>query len=146
MQRRFVRPLSVGLTLIFFQQITGQPSVLYYAGQMFQKAGLRMGQQSAGIAGILGAFKLVMTGARRTCPLFPRLQRLHDDQSTGASGSMHGWQNQRPDESAWLTASAPAEGAVPHGCAASIRLIEAVLGRAVVHASWCQQPGPYTDS
>jgi hypothetical protein len=64
MQRRFVRPLSVGLTLIFFQQITGQPSVLYYAGQMFQKAGLRMGQQSAGIAGILGAFKLVMTGAR----------------------------------------------------------------------------------
>ena len=47
-------------------QITGQPSVLYYAGEMFQRAGLRMGQESAGIAGILGAFKLLMTGAHPT--------------------------------------------------------------------------------
>jgi hypothetical protein len=61
MQRRFVRPLSIGLSLIFFQQITGQPSVLYYAGKMFERAGLRMGQQATGTAGILGAFKLIMT-------------------------------------------------------------------------------------
>ena len=109
MQRRFMRPLSIGLSLIFFQQvhspsrachashfcvrytfspplktsvenmreqITGQPSVLYYAGEMFQRAGLRMGQQSAGIAGILGAFKLLMTGAQPTC-LLPMLRSGH---------------------------------------------------------------------
>ena len=56
-----MRPLFIGLSLIFFQQITGQPSVLYYAGKMFEHAGLKMGQQSAGIAGLLGAFKLLMT-------------------------------------------------------------------------------------
>ena len=56
-----MRPLFIGLSLIFFQQITGQPSVLYYAGKMFEQAGLKMGQQSAGIAGLLGAFKLLMT-------------------------------------------------------------------------------------
>lgn len=29
---RNVKPLTVGLSLMLFQQITGQPSVLYYAG------------------------------------------------------------------------------------------------------------------
>lgn len=61
LQRRFVWPLLIGLSLMFFQQVTGQPSVLYYATRMFEKAGLNMGQQSTGIAGVLGAFKLFMT-------------------------------------------------------------------------------------
>ena len=42
-------------------QVTGQPSVLYYATAMFQRAGIAMGQQATGIAGILGAFKLACT-------------------------------------------------------------------------------------
>jgi hypothetical protein len=29
---RYRRPLAVGMSLMLFQQITGQPSVLYYAG------------------------------------------------------------------------------------------------------------------
>lgn len=60
-QRRFLRQLGVGLSLMFFQQVTGQPSVLYYATKMFEKAGLRMGAEATGIAGVLGAFKLAMT-------------------------------------------------------------------------------------
>ena len=46
---------------MFFQQVTGQPSVLYYATKMFEMAGLRMGAEASGIAGVLGAFKLAMT-------------------------------------------------------------------------------------
>ncbi len=42
-------------------KVTGQPSVLYYATNMFQRAGLAMGQEATGIAGILGAFKLACT-------------------------------------------------------------------------------------
>ena len=42
-------------------KVTGQPSVLYYATSMFQRAGLAMGQEATGIAGILGAFKLACT-------------------------------------------------------------------------------------
>lgn len=60
-QRRFLRQLVVGLSLMFFQQVTGQPSVLYYATKMFEMAGLRMGAEASGIAGVLGAFKLAMT-------------------------------------------------------------------------------------
>lgn len=29
---RYRRPLAIGMSLMLFQQITGQPSVLYYAG------------------------------------------------------------------------------------------------------------------
>jgi hypothetical protein len=80
LQRRFAWPLLIGLSLMFFQQITGQPSVLYYATRMFQKAGLSMGQQSTGIAGVLGAFKLIMTCAlpfplRGFSCLFPRVEQ-----------------------------------------------------------------------
>lgn len=42
-------------------QITGQPSVLYYASQIFERAGFATGQEAAGVAVILGAFKLLMT-------------------------------------------------------------------------------------
>lgn len=42
-------------------QITGQPSVLYYASQIFEQAGFASGQEAAGVSVLLGAFKLVMT-------------------------------------------------------------------------------------
>ena len=50
-------------------KVTGQPSVLYYATSMFQRAGLSMGQEATGIAGILGAFKLACTCACSAPPL-----------------------------------------------------------------------------
>ena len=52
----------VGLSLMFFQQVTGQPSVLYYATKMFEKVGVSMGEKATGIAGVLGAWKLLVTG------------------------------------------------------------------------------------
>eukprot|EP00775_Hariotina_reticulata_P005690 gene5690-5928_t len=58
---RYYRPLLVGMSLMLFQQITGQPSVLYYASQIFERAGFASGQQAAGISVLLGSFKLVMT-------------------------------------------------------------------------------------
>lgn len=49
-QKRNWRPLYIGLSLMFFQQITGQPSVLYYAATIFQDAGFSGGQAAAGIS------------------------------------------------------------------------------------------------
>ena len=60
-QKRNLRPLYVGLSVVLFQQITGQPSVLYYAEQVFEAAGYDS-DQGAGVSVILGLFKLVMTG------------------------------------------------------------------------------------
>ena len=52
------RPLVIGLGLMLLQQITGQPSVLYYAIQVFRDAGV----SDPNLASvILGAFKLVAT-------------------------------------------------------------------------------------
>ena len=64
-QGRFARPLAVGTSLMFFQQVTGQPSVLYYASEIFEDAGFAAGAEANGISVILGVFKLIMTGARR---------------------------------------------------------------------------------
>lgn len=47
-QQRFRRPLLVGSSLMLFQQITGQPSVLYYAQQIFEAAGFASGQVGRG--------------------------------------------------------------------------------------------------
>jgi MFS family permease len=85
-QKRNLKPLYVGLSVVLFQQITGQPSVLcvfpnyhippndcpyktdiyfynrrYYAEQVFEAAGYDS-SQGAGVSVILGLFKLVMTG------------------------------------------------------------------------------------
>jgi len=46
---------------LFGMQITGQPSVLYYASQIFERAGFASGQEAAGVSVLLGSFKLVMT-------------------------------------------------------------------------------------
>ena len=59
---RYLRPLTVGTSLMLFQQITGQPSVLYYAADIFSKAGIGAGKDATGVSVILGVFKLVMTG------------------------------------------------------------------------------------
>eukprot|EP00803_Ostreobium_quekettii_P009160 evm.model.scf_959.3 EVM.evm.TU.scf_959.3 scf_959:19951-27131(-) len=56
-----VRPLLIGTSLMFFQQITGQPSVLYYASTIFQQAGFSGASAAAGVSVVLGVFKLVMT-------------------------------------------------------------------------------------
>lgn len=47
---------------MLFQQITGQPSVLYYAGKIFQEAGFGTAGAATAISVVLGLFKLVMTG------------------------------------------------------------------------------------
>ena len=59
---RYLKPLTVGISLMLFQQITGQPSVLYYAADIFNKAGIDAGKDATGVSVILGVFKLVMTG------------------------------------------------------------------------------------
>lgn len=46
---------------MLFQQITGQPSVLYYAASIFREAGFVSAGAATGVALVLGAFKLVMT-------------------------------------------------------------------------------------
>ena len=60
---RNVKPLTVGLSLMLFQQITGQPSVLYYAGKIFEAAGFGEAKDATGISVFLGFFKLLLTGA-----------------------------------------------------------------------------------
>jgi len=56
------QPLLVGTSLMLFQQITGQPSVLYYAAQIFQDAGFSAASDATRVSVILGAFKLLITG------------------------------------------------------------------------------------
>jgi sugar porter (SP) family MFS transporter len=59
---QYRRPLTVGVSLMLFQQITGQPSVLYYAAKIFQDAGFATAGEATGISVVLGFFKLLMTG------------------------------------------------------------------------------------
>jgi hypothetical protein len=50
------RALVAGLGVVTLQQITGQPSVLYYAASIFEEAGI-----SSYAAVLTGAFKLAAT-------------------------------------------------------------------------------------
>jgi len=59
---RNVRALYVGVSLMLFQQITGQPSVLYYAVDIFRAAGFQSAQAATQVSVLLGSFKLLMTG------------------------------------------------------------------------------------
>lgn len=51
---RYTKPLTVGLSLMLFQQITGQPSVLYYAANIFEEAGFGSARDATGISVFLG--------------------------------------------------------------------------------------------
>ncbi|GMH43402.1 hypothetical protein BSKO_11324 [Bryopsis sp. KO-2023] len=61
LEKKNAKPLYIGLSLMFFQQITGQPSVLYYAAKIFQDAGFAGEQAATGVSVVLGGFKLLMT-------------------------------------------------------------------------------------
>ncbi|XP_024367113.1 D-xylose-proton symporter-like 3, chloroplastic [Physcomitrium patens] len=56
-----LKALSVGGGLVFFQQFTGQPSVLYYAATILQTAGFSVASDATKLAVLLGIFKLIMT-------------------------------------------------------------------------------------
>ena len=54
--RRYRRALTAGIGVVLLQQFTGQPSVLYYAGAIFDAAGV------GAVASVaVGVFKLVAT-------------------------------------------------------------------------------------
>lgn len=57
-----LQALVVGAGLVFFQQVTGQPSVLYYAASILQDAGFAAASDATQVAVLLGFFKLLMTG------------------------------------------------------------------------------------
>jgi hypothetical protein len=47
-EQRYRAPLLVGMSLMLFQQITGQPSVLYYASSILAEAGISPGAEASG--------------------------------------------------------------------------------------------------
>lgn len=57
-----LKAFSIGGGLVLFQQITGQPSVLYYAASILQTAGFSAASDAARVAIYIGLFKLLMTG------------------------------------------------------------------------------------
>ncbi|CAO2840739.1 unnamed protein product [Amaranthus hypochondriacus] len=57
-----LRAFIIGGGLVLFQQITGQPSVLYYAGQILQKAGFSAASDATRVSVLIGLFKFMMTG------------------------------------------------------------------------------------
>ncbi|KAF3432668.1 hypothetical protein FNV43_RR23770 [Rhamnella rubrinervis] len=58
-----LKALVIGAGLVLFQQITGQPSVLYYAASIFQSAGFSAASDATRVSILLGLLKLIMTGA-----------------------------------------------------------------------------------
>lgn len=57
-----LKAFIIGGGLVLFQQITGQPSVLYYAGPILQTAGYAAASDAAKVSVLIGVFKLLMTG------------------------------------------------------------------------------------
>ncbi|KAA0066567.1 D-xylose-proton symporter-like 2 isoform X2 [Cucumis melo var. makuwa] len=62
-QGKCLKALIIGAGLVLFQQITGQPSVLYYAPSIFQSAGFSAAADATRVSILLGLLKLLMTGA-----------------------------------------------------------------------------------
>ena len=62
--------LVIGIGLVLFQQLSGQPSVLYFANRIFEKAGLGF-EAALGV----GCFKLLMTVASAALVEDPRFGR-----------------------------------------------------------------------
>jgi sugar porter (SP) family MFS transporter len=56
-----VKALTIGTGLVFFQQVTGQPSVLYYAATIFKEAGFAEASEATKISVFLGSLKLAAT-------------------------------------------------------------------------------------
>ncbi|XP_042469742.1 D-xylose-proton symporter-like 2 [Zingiber officinale] len=61
-QGKCLKALIIGAGLVFFQQITGQPSVLYYAATILQSAGFSAASDATRVSILLGLLKLIMTG------------------------------------------------------------------------------------
>ncbi|KAF8395155.1 hypothetical protein HHK36_019096 [Tetracentron sinense] len=57
-----LKAFIIGGGLVLFQQITGQPSVLYYAASILQSAGFSAASDAARVSVIIGIFKFLMTG------------------------------------------------------------------------------------
>lgn len=58
-----LKALIIGAGLVLCQQITGQPSVLYYAASILQSAGFSAASDATRVSILLGLLKLIMTGA-----------------------------------------------------------------------------------
>ncbi|XP_054814001.1 D-xylose-proton symporter-like 3, chloroplastic isoform X2 [Prosopis cineraria] len=56
-----LKAFIIGGGLVLFQQITGQPSVLYYAGPILQNAGFSAASDATKVSVVIGLFKLLMT-------------------------------------------------------------------------------------
>ncbi|KAL5580940.1 hypothetical protein UlMin_013382 [Ulmus minor] len=56
-----LKAFVIGGGLVLFQQITGQPSVLYYAGPILQSAGFSAASDATRVSVVIGVFKLLMT-------------------------------------------------------------------------------------
>ncbi|CAI0559642.1 unnamed protein product [Linum tenue] len=61
-QGKCLKALTIGCGLVLFQQITGQPSVLYYAASILQSAGFSAASDATRVSILLGLLKLIMTG------------------------------------------------------------------------------------
>ncbi|XP_017698186.2 D-xylose-proton symporter-like 2 isoform X1 [Phoenix dactylifera] len=61
-QGKCLKALVIGAGLVFFQQVTGQPSVLYYAATILQSAGFSAASDAIHVSILLGLLKLVMAG------------------------------------------------------------------------------------
>ncbi|CAI9106843.1 OLC1v1006076C1 [Oldenlandia corymbosa var. corymbosa] len=57
-----LKAFIIGGGLVLFQQITGQPSVLYYAGSILQTAGFAAAADATRVSVVIGLFKLLLTG------------------------------------------------------------------------------------
>uniref|UniRef100_A0A5B7B7R2 Putative D-xylose-proton symporter-like 2 n=1 Tax=Davidia involucrata TaxID=16924 RepID=A0A5B7B7R2_DAVIN len=57
-----LKALIIGGGLVLFQQITGQPSVLYYAAAILESAGFSAASDATRVSVLLGLLKLIMTG------------------------------------------------------------------------------------
>ncbi|KAE8670991.1 D-xylose-proton symporter-like 2 [Hibiscus syriacus] len=57
-----LKAMFIGAGLVLFQQITGQPSVLYYAASILQSAGFSAESDATRVSILLGLLKLIMTG------------------------------------------------------------------------------------
>lgn len=59
---RCLKALIIGAGLVFFQQVTGQPSVLYYAATILRSAGFSAASDATRVSVLLALLKLIMTG------------------------------------------------------------------------------------